>query len=461
MYYRFVFIFIFMLCLTVPFLPTSAREVKDTLRSDARDKVFITYDISYQNNDVTITFKSVRKKLADDRDSKYDLKDVRILFFERNGEFTDDKFTGDISTNCLREVKTDWEYERSEQGYVWIEPDTELKLHLHTNESNLSLPIYMAHYEKKHTYKIIADCRLLKISLKKNSAAGNHQVRNTGGNTVTRSETITTTEEVEPTNAEKAESWMNTIEDYLQQPLTASTINTLENYCTHLRELEFNIMDGTLRNRISGVLQKADDIINKYEQEKEIAGIQAEEAKQKETLLKDGRNNMDYLNDRLDNIDNLSESDLAELKPLANQLRRSSKDIKEIGSAEAEQLAGKMVKAADRCDTEMKKIEDAKKKRSLWLIIGGIVLVVLMFVGTQVLQHIRNQRNQKSIKDMQDKMTKQAKDETRRRLRNTVRSNMNHAESAIKQKSRNTVRNGLNNGINNIIKKRGGNSFTV
>lgn len=455
MYYRLVLIF--MLCLTVPFLPTSAREVKDTLRSDARDKVFITYDISYQNNDVTITFKSVRKTLADDHDSKYDLKDVRVLFFERNGEFTDDKFTGDISTNCLREVKTDWEYERSEQGYVWIEPDTELRLHLHANESILSLPIYMAHYEKKHTYKIIADCGVLKISLKKNSATGSHPLASNGQ----RTETITTTEEIEVdeslSSAEIAEVLMDRMEDVMRQAPSLSLISDLKDDYSELRRLEPTITDSRLRDRISSVLQRVRD----YEQEFEATNHRNDDADKNEQLLKDGRNNMDYLNDRLDNIDNLSESDLAELKPLANQLRRSSKDIKEIGSAEAEQLAGKMVKAADRCDTEMKKIEDAKKKRSLWLIIGGIVLVVLMFVGTQVLQHIRNQRNQKSIKDMQDKITKQAKDETRRRLRNTVRSNMNHAESAIKQKSRNTVRNGLNNGINNIIKKKGGNSFTV
>ena len=453
------FVLSFMLCLTAWILPASAREVRDTLRSDSRDKVFVTYDISYQSNDVTITFTTVKKTLADDREGKYKLTDVKVLFFERDGEFNDDRFTGDISTNSLREVKTDWEYERSGQGYVWLERDTELRLQLHAVESTLSIPIYLANYEKKHTYKIIADCGILKIHLKKENTADSYPRRSTG----MRTESTVTTEEIEVdeldehNNAEIADALMERMKDYLQQVPTASLLNDLKADYTELRRLEPTITDSELRSRISSLLQRVRD----YEQEMEEVNIRDENAEQTRRLLKDGRNNMEYLNDRLDNIDKLSESDLAELKSLSNQLRRSSKDIKEIGTQEAEQLAKKMVKTADRCDEEMKKTEDAKKRRSLWLIIGGFLLVVLMFVGNQVFQHMRNMRNQKNIKDMQDKMAKQAKDETRRRIRNTVRSNVNHAESTIKQKSRNTVRNGLNNGVNNIIKKKGGKSFTV
>ena len=431
------------------------------MRSDARDKVFLAYDISYQGNDVTITFTSVKKVLADEREGNYRLSDVKVLFFERDGEFNDDRFIGDISTRSLREVKSDWEYERSDQGYVWVERDTELRLRLHADESTLSVPVYLANYEKRHTYQIIADCGLMKIRLKKETTVGSNHVGNVGGNTAARTEIITTTEEVEPTNAELAEYWMDTIEGYLQQTLTASMLNSLKDFCNNLRGLEPKIADGALRNRISRLLQKVDDKINDYEQEIEIAGNRAEEEEQTKRLLKEGRNNMDYLNDRLDNIENLSEADLAELKTLANQLRRSSKDVKEIGTQEAEQLAGQMVKAADRCDTNMKKIEDTKKRRSLWMIIGGIALVVLMFVGNQVFQHIRNMRNQKDIKEMQNNMAKQAKDETRRRMRNMVRSNVNRAESAIKHEGRKTLRSGLNNGVNNIIKKKEGNSFTI
>lgn len=458
MYYRLVLVFI--LSLTTSFLPTSAREVRDTLCSNAGDRVFFVYDVNYDGDKVTITFSSVRITMGEDNKRKYNPEDVLPLFFDRDGEYEAD-IIGNISTSSLRGDNV--VFERSDEGLVRLERHgTELRLRLLNEEGHLSLPIYLAHYVKKNKYRLIADCGKLEMPLKKERAAGNHHARNTGGNSVPRSEiTIATTEEIEPTNAEYAENWMNEIENYLQQPLTASTLHSLENCCTYLRDLKFKIMDGALINRINSVLQKADDSINRYEQEKEIASIQAEEAKQKESLLKDGRKNMEYLNERLDNIDNLSESDLAELKPLANQLRRSSKDIKEIGTQEAEQLAGEMEKAANRCDTEMKKIEDGKKRRSLWLIIGGILLVVLMFVGNQVFQHMRNMRNQKSIKDMQDKMAKQAKDESRRRIRNTMRSNVNHAESAIKQKSRITVRNGLNNGVKGIVKKKGGNSFTV
>lgn len=449
------FVLSLMICLTAWILPTSAREVRDTLRSDARDKVFVTYDVSYQGNDVTITFISVKKALADNRDGKYELTDIKVLFFERDGEFNDDRFTGDISTNSLREVKADWEYERSGQGYVWVEPYVELRLHLYADESTLSIPIYLANYEKKHTYKIIANCGFLNIHLKKGNTAGSHPGRSTG----TRTENTVTTEEIEVeevdelNNAEIAEAIMERMEDNLRQGRVPSLQNDLKTDYDELRRLEPTITDNGLRNRISSMLQRVRD----YEHEIAIDDNRAKI----DSILKEGRNDMEYLNDRLDNIDKLSESDLAELKSLSNQLRRRSKDIKEIGTQEAEQLAKKMVKTADRCDEEMKKTEDAKKRRNLLLIIGGILLVVLMFVGNQVFQHMRNTRNQKNIKDMQDKMTKQAKDETRRRIRNTVRSNVNHAESAIKQKSRNTVRNGLNNGINSIIKKKGGNSFTV
>ena len=116
------------------------------------------------------------------------------------------------------------------------------------------------------------------------------------------------------------------------------------------------------------------------------------------------------------------------------------------------ELANQMVKTADDCDQKLKEIEDGKKRRNIWLIVGGILLMVLMFVGNQTFNHFRNLKNQKGIEKMQNSIAKRAQDEARRRAQSMARSKINKVQSQIRQKSRDSVRNSVNSAVNSAVK---------
>ena len=87
------------------------------------------------------------------------------------------------------------------------------------------------------------------------------------------------------------------------------------------------------------------------------------------------------------------------------------------------------------------------------MIIGGVILAILAFVGNQTFQHFRNVKNQKSIMDMQQNVVKRAEDEAKRRARNMAHSQMNRVQGEVRRKTRGAV----NDGISKISKKGKGN----
>ena len=93
------------------------------------------------------------------------------------------------------------------------------------------------------------------------------------------------------------------------------------------------------------------------------------------------------------------------------------------------------------------------RKQNLWLIIGGVILAILAFVGNQTFQHFRNVKNQKSIIDMQQNVVRRAEDEAKRRARNMARSQINRVQGEARRKTRSAI----NDGIGKIGKKGKGN----
>ena len=421
-----------------------ARENTVTLKSSAGDiKVALRYDVVTSDDECTIRFKTISKELEPGPSRKYDVDKVRILFFETNGSYSKDKFSYKIGTKPLSFNSDEWTYERHEEGYVWLDDKPELHLTIRVPETKLSIPIYLAYYKRKHTYEVIADCGLLEIPLKKSQ----HQkcdAESARPKTATR--TITIEEEVEGeremTPEETAQFYIKRITKLLDQYDGDTSPEGLENDVRELRCLLIKNKDIQL---------EINDLLDKFDKKKKQAEQNAEKRAAEEEKEKQVRRALEYLNERLGKIDELTEKDLYALNDKANELEEKSFDIND------QELRGQIKDAIGQVNKKVKEFEDAKKRRKVWTIIGGALLAVFMFIGNQALQHFRNLRNQKGIAEMQDRMVRRAENEARRRTQNTVRSKVNRVKNKAIDKGRETVRKGVKSSVGTIGNKNKGN----
>ena len=423
-----------------------AVEVEDTIMSLSKDYVFVRYNIAEHNGKITVSFSEVRKRLGLKYRDKYrKLNDVCVLFFDRGGDYKD-KFKSDIGTEPLKVRSNEIRYIQSDDGYVRLDNRTDISLDLLTDQSTLSLPIYLAHYEGKQHYKVFAKCENLNIRLSKRAKKG------ASGNAmkVVKRE-IPVTEEVEVgtdiTPAQEAELLIDNVRESLgQDNPSMATLESLGRKIDRLRDLEVVIPDMALKSKINNILQI-------YDSQKQAAKQQQDDEDKKERQMADQQENekqakgdLAYLTERLEHSEEWTEEDLGELKSCSNSLRRKAHSI------ENPELAQEMKDAADKCDEEIKKVEEAKKKRNLLMIAGGVLLCILLFVGNQLSQHIRNMRNIKSMEDTQNKIAKRAEDEALRRAQSTARSKANRVQAQVSQKSHEYIKANINSAAKNIGK---------
>lgn len=434
-----------------------AKEYSETLQSRTKDKLTINYDVSTRDGNVTISFVKLRKQIGFVHSDKYnDLSKVKVLFFERNGRFQNDQFISNITTEALTIKSDELVYSPTDEGYVWLDDQPELHLKLRASESGLSIPVYMAYYKKKHVYEVFAYCGNLNISLSQvqHQSPNEESVHN---NVNKRTNVIEESFEVERDLSpnELAIQYIAQINEIIGQGDDLSIPDYFDTYMSELRKIGMTIADPRLRKDIDEVLKKAEAKKKAVEQTLADANQRAEEEKNQIEMENDIRSDLEYLNERLSNSDKLSESDIAELKGIANELRRKSHSMKDS------ELKSQMKDAADRCDDVMKNLEDSKKKRNLWMIIGGILLAVLMFISNHALQYFRNLRNQKGIEEMQEKMVKRAEDEARRKAGNTIRSKIDTVQNRAIGKGRDAVRKGINGSVGRLTKDKGNKNFTI
>lgn len=88
------------------------------------------------------------------------------------------------------------------------------------------------------------------------------------------------------------------------------------------------------------------------------------------------------------------------------------------------------------------------------MIIGGVILAILGFIGNAVFKHFRDIRNQKSIMQMQESLARQAEHEAGRRSREIIRNKAhqvaNKGRSKLRQSLRDTGKNNKDNNIKSI-----------
>lgn len=377
-----------------------AREVTDTLESSKRDRVIVTYDITQNNGQITIKFLDAKKKLGRTYRDKYKkLDEVAVVFFDRTGNYEDNMEFSGINTDAFmipKEVK----YKVSKDGYFLLNDNPTLSMELKSGENaELSIPLFIAHYEGKRRYKVFSRCEDLKINLSKKKSL---RVQDTSTQQLT-TQTITTQEEMDGTDADVAvaNSLINRINGLLAEQEEYPFSDELKQAISSLREISYRPIDSNLSSRIGEVLSAC----NLKEKELKAEAKAAEDAAAKNAEL---------------------QAKLAEEQAQARQ---------------------------DSIATAAQQKAEEDRKQNLWLIIGGVILAILAFVGNQTFQHFRNVKNQKSIMDMQQNVVRRAEDEAKRRARNMARSQINRVQGEARRKTRSAI----TDGIGKIGKKGKGN----
>lgn len=377
-------------------VPVWAREVKDTLESSKRDRVIVTYDITQNNGQITIKFLDAKKKLGRTYRDKYKkLNEVAVLFFDRTGNYEDNMEFSGINTDAFmipKEVK----YKVSKDGYFLLNDNPTLSMELKSGENaELSIPLFIAHYEGKRRYKVFSRCEDLKINLSKKKSV---RVQDVSDQQLT-TQTITSQEEVEGTLSESDEAKIHIkiIYDLLDEQDGEEFTSELQQAISRLRVIGHSTSDQNLSSRINAVL---------------------DDCKAREKELKANAN--------------------AAAESAAKEAGLRAKLAEEQAQARQDSIAAAAQQKAE---------ED--RKQNLWLIIGGVILAILAFVGNQTFQHFRNVKNQKSIIDMQQNVVRRAEDEAKRRARNMARSQINRVQGEARRKTRSAI----NDGIGKIGKK--------
>jgi len=374
-----------------------AKEVTDTLMSTKNDRVIVTYDVTQSNGQVVVRFHGAQKKLGRTYKDKYKkLDEVAVVFFDRVESFEDMKFTG-IDTEAFI-TPSGIRYSTSKDGYFLLADNPTLTLNVsQSTGSKLQIPFFLAHYEGKHHYKIFSRCENLTVNLSVKKKV------ETNGDDMERSvtQTVTTQEEMDGafSDVDEATILVNKVTDLLDEQTEYPFTDELKQAISSLRDRSYRITDDKMSSRISEVLTAC---------------------KLKEERLKS------------------KAEDAAAAAALAAE--QKAQQAAERAQARQDSLAAV---------AQMKAEED--KKRNLWLMIGGVVLAILGFVGNQVLQQRRNAKNQKNIEEMQKNMAKRAEDEARRRARNMVQENVHQGKTEL----RNGARTVANRGMNTMMKGKG------
>lgn len=379
---------------------TWAMEVTDTLESANGDRAIITYDITENNGHVDIRILDVYKKLgATFKDKYWNLEEVVVLFFDRIGNYEDNiKFSG-INVEALM-IPKEINYVKSKDGYFLLHDNPTISLELISEKpAELSIPMFLAHYEGKRSYKVFSRCENLVIKLPKK------RIKRPSTPKVTQqvSQTVTTQEESEEALSEEDEATIliKIVYDLLEDQEGEGFTDELQQIISELRVIMHSTTDKELSSRINDVLN---------------------ECKQKEQELK------------------------ATAKAEAEAKARA--DSQRIAYMQHQEQARQ-----DSIATVAQQRADKDSKRNLWLIIGVVIFAILGFIGNQVFQHFRNVKNQKSIMAMQENVVKRAEEEAKRRARNMTQSQVNRVRGEARQETRNAI----NAGINKIKQKGKGN----
>lgn len=383
--------------------------------STKNDRVVVTYDLTTDNGQVSINFKNVKKWLGATYSNKYsEVNKVVVVFFDRTGNYKNYAFTG-ISPEAIR-IPDNLNYSASSEGYYILRPNQKTTLSAkfrsdNTLESSLDIPIYLAYYKEKSkgffglgkspsSYELFAACGVLKVKLLQKQ-------KEAKGDIVSKSETIVSSSTIDGSFSEvddKALRLANSVLSLLEKQTKLPLDEELNSDFSNLKSLSFEVKDERVQAKVDMAIQAYREKKEKLENKAEMAALRAKEEAARQAYL--------------DSLRSKAEQD----------------------SIDAARIAA----------------EKEQKERNLWMIIGGIILAIAMFVGNQLAQTLRTRRTEKKMSDM----AKHAEEEAKRRAQQKINSKLSRAQYDVRRKAREMVNDGIKN-VKNGKNRKGNKGVTI
>lgn len=371
----------------------SAKEIRDTVWTGQNDKIILIYNVTSDNSQISIDFSRPRviPSSALNKVCKGEIDKLKVVVFDRIGDFGKTKWSG-ISPEAFM-VPRGLSYDKTSDGYYILGESQPIEFHKQDNDNvNVKLPMYIAVYDKKQNYRIVAVSKNpLSVSSSISGKSHNGQREGNRSGIETERIAITSSNELDADNLDitSALSSVDMVKELLTRETEVPFSQTLQMEIYNLRTLKNQIKEPEVINKINDVLLMCSD---------------------KERELKDVRNQ----------------------SALAAEAQEQALIQQQKKEAEAQQ------KAAEEKTREQ---EEKQQKRTLWMIIGGGILAIFGFIGNAIFKHFRDIQNQKSIMQMQESLARQAEHEAGRRSREIIRNKAHQ----VANKGRNQLRNSMNN----------------
>ena len=352
----------------------------------------LAYDVSRDADLVTVSFWSVKVELCKENKRKYrDADKLSVLFFDRTGNYEKMSFVGLFPKAFM--VSSNLSYSPSGDGYFIV--DSGLTLFFSVRDGGdfkLVIPFYLAFAQKRTSYKLFSSFTLAMAAeapLSVNDAATAQSVSKEAPRAMNMVSAAS------PEDYSMVLDCVSNVERMLARQTSLPVSEGLKAEVELLRSWKYSVTDRSVKRRIEKTLDDYDMMVKEL-QDAESAAKQAEIDRQKE-------------------------------EERQARLEEQKKEDARI--------------AAEKEEAEK------SRRRTIWMIIAGILLVVLSFVGNQVMQSLRASRGQKSMMEMQQNLTKRAENEAKRRSQSAIRSNTRKVVNLAGQKAKEAMKKTAN-GIN-------------
>lgn len=349
----------------------TARQATDTLYTSSGDRLIISYNVVNNDGKVEIRFTNLKKRLCSDNKEKYDdLAEISVMCFDRNS-FNDVTFKGLSPTTII--IPSEFKYIPSDDGFLNLEERPVLVFEgAPDNVFRLIIPMYLVHYERRHHYKILAQCDNLKITeepkrSQQPAPVVTSQPESSLDLLIAEGPGITETEIAALTSIRYIEEELSTNN---KLPFSNELIEKVE----ELKQLKL-----TVKNKET--IARIDTVLDVFENKKIVLEFQALE---EEKRVKDS-------------------ADYAQ----CNTIEAYEAYIKDHpDGAYVAEAKKKKAQLEDQAEAQVSK----EKNLKTWLIVGGILLVDLLILGILLARYVRKKNHNTKSEEPQPKKRKRKKD---------------------------------------------------